>query len=380
MFFYLHIPFCRQKCRYCKFALTPKFDELKIRTYIDALKREIEAFFQETPFYSPLSGGQEWSPPDKGGTGSLQSIYLGGGTPSILTVEQIAEIFEVFQLYSGEKIPPTPLSQGGKIEITLESNPEDITEEYLAGIAGLGVNRLSLGIQTMNSESLRMTGRADSNESIFRALDVIASGPIENISIDLIAGLPATVSGQAVSDLTEIFSRITPKHASIYMLENESYPLDWKHYLPNEETIWSEYLSGMEWLESKGFRRYELSNFAKPGFESKHNRSYWNHSEYRGFGLSAASFINGERFTNSSSFIGYYRGEKQSKDILSSDLIRIERIMFGMRTGGVSLDDIGNREMLDLFVEDGLLERDKNKVFPTSTWIFLIDYIIGELI
>ena len=123
----------------------------------------------------------------------------------------------------------------------------------------------------------------------------------------------------------------------------------------------------MEWLESKGFRRYELSNFAKPGFESKHNRSYWNHSEYRGFGLSAASFINGERFTNSSSFIGYYRGEKQSKDILSSDLIRIERIMFGMRTGGVSLDDIGNREMLDLFVEDGLLERDKNKVFPTST-------------
>jgi len=167
----------------------------------------------------------------------LQSIYLGGGTPSILTVEQIAEIFEVFQLYSGEKIPPTPLSQGGKIEITLESNPEDITEEYLAGIAGLGVNRLSLGIQTMNSESLRMTGRADSNESIFRALDVIASGPIENISIDLIAGLPATVSGQAVSDLTEIFSRITPKHASIYMLENESYPLDWKHYLPNEETI-----------------------------------------------------------------------------------------------------------------------------------------------
>lgn len=128
-----------------------------------------------------------------------------------------------------------------------------------------------------------MIGRADSNESIFLALACIKESSIENISIDLIAGLPATTQGQIVTDLEEIFSHITPKHVSIYMLEDESYPANWKTHLPNEEEIQTEYLSGMQWLETKGFRRYELSNFAIPGFESKHNQSYWNHSNYRGF-------------------------------------------------------------------------------------------------
>lgn len=126
-------------------------------------------------------------------------------------------------------------------------------------------------------------GRADSNEAIFRALECISGGSIENISIDLIAGLPHTSSGQIVSDLEQIFSRISPKHVSIYMLENENYPENWESYLPSEEIIRSEYLSGAEWLQKKGFHRYELSNFAQRGFESRHNQSYWNHSNYRGF-------------------------------------------------------------------------------------------------
>lgn len=128
-----------------------------------------------------------------------------------------------------------------------------------------------------------MVGRSDSNESIFRALDVIANGPIDNVCIDLIAGLPAINSGQIVADLIEIFSHITPKHVSIYMLEDESYPASWKPRLPSEEMIRNEYLSGAQWLQSKGFYRYELSNFALPGFESRHNQSYWNHSDYYGF-------------------------------------------------------------------------------------------------
>ncbi len=114
MFFYIHIPFCRQKCQYCHFALTPKFNELKVRIYIDALKKEIEMFFVENP----------------GNT--IETIYFGGGTPSILTGEQLAEILDIFRKH---KIPPAPLSQGGKVEITLESNPEDITSEYLSTLA-----------------------------------------------------------------------------------------------------------------------------------------------------------------------------------------------------------------------------------------------------
>jgi len=145
------------------------------------------------------------------------------------------------------------------------------------------VNRLSLGIQTLNEKALHIVGRADSNKAIFCALECISTGPIENISIDLIAGLPYTTAGQIVSDLEQIFSYMTPKHVSIYMLENENYPVNWKRYLPSEEIIREEYVSGVQFLQNHGFHRYELSNFAQPGFESKHNQSYWNHFNYRGF-------------------------------------------------------------------------------------------------
>lgn len=352
MFFYLHIPFCRQKCLYCKFALTPKFDELKIRTYIDALKREMVDFFALNP-----------------GVG-IETIYFGGGTPSILTRKHIDEILEIFRRQEGFVSPS---------EVTLEANPEDISEDYLVTLSELWINRLSLGIQTLNSESLQMVGRADSNEYIFRALQAIAKGPIENISIDLIAGLPSTVEWQVTTDLAEIFRFVSPKHVSIYMLEDETYPKNWKKHLPSEEMIRSEYLSGVGWLKAHGLDRYELSNFAKPGFESKHNQAYWNHSPYRGFWLSAASFTDGKRYTNHTSFGGYYQGKKET-DVLSLESLRIERMMFGLRTSWISLDEAGNDSKLDVLVQEGLLEKRQNKVFPTSTWIFLIDYIISELI
>ncbi len=172
MFFYIHIPFCRQKCLYCKFALTPKLNELKIRTYIDALKAEIEGFFAENPDVS------------------IESIYFGGGTPSVLSAHQFGEILSVFDSQRPVSFKETGLKN---IEITLEANPEDISDAYLEELSRLGINRLSLGIQTLNNEALRMVGRADSSESIFRALESISQSPIKNISIDLIAGLPGII-------------------------------------------------------------------------------------------------------------------------------------------------------------------------------------------
>lgn len=353
MLFYIHIPFCRQKCLYCKFALTPHFNEIKIRTYIDALKQEMRGFFLTHPDVS------------------IETIYFGGGTPSVLSGNQLSEILDVLREQRGFS---------GIREITLESNPEDITPEYLQVLSDLWIDRLSMGVQTLNVNSLRMVGRADSNEPIFQAFQSIADGPIKNISIDLIAGLPGTVPWQVKSDLNEIFSHVTPKHVSIYMLEDESYPTSWKKHLPSEEIIRSEYLSGVEWLKNNGFHRYELSNFAMQRFESQHNRSYWNHSPYRGFWLGAASFTDGKRSTNSSSFTGYYRWGRQEEESLTQESFRIERIMFGFRTDWVLLDDITDTGKVGKFVAEGLLERRENKVFLTSTWIFLNDYIIGELI
>ncbi len=329
MFFYIHIPFCRQRCLYCKFALTPEYNELKIHTYIAALSREIGDFFQANPDVS------------------IETIYFWGGTPSVLSPSQIADILGIFPTQKDFQTPR---------EITLESNPEDITTEYLQNISDLGITRLSLGIQTLCTESLQKVGRADSNEPIYQALDIIANGPIENVSIDLIAWLPCTTPWQITRDLEEVLSRISPKHVSIYMLEDESYPEDWKSYLPGEEAIRQEYLSGVEWLKSKWFYRYELSNFALPGFESKHNRSYWNHSPYRGFWLSAASFFQGARFVNSSSFSGYYRWESKTEWVLSEESLRIERMMFGMRTQGIDRRDISDGAKLAQLIEQGLLE------------------------
>lgn len=303
MFFYLHIPFCRQKCLYCKFALTSRFDDLKIETYVRAMKREIWDFLDAHPHVT------------------VESIYFGGGTPSILSSSQIAKILEVFRTHSFSSI----------IEITMEANPEDITPGYLEAISALGVNRLSLGVQTLNDQALATVGRSPSSVAM-RALDTLVCGPIENISLDLIAGLPHVKKGQILSDLGTIFDHITPKHVSIYMLEDEAYPSDWIASLPGEEAIREEYLSGMNYLQERGFRRYELSNFGQACYESRHNRAYWNHSESRGFGLSAASFVGGVRSTNSASFSGYYRHDVIQDGTLSEESLRIERIMFGMRT------------------------------------------------
>ncbi|MDP2103404.1 MAG: radical SAM family heme chaperone HemW [Candidatus Gracilibacteria bacterium] len=363
LFSYLHIPFCRQKCLYCKFALTPEFDDLRVRTYIDALKREIMEFFRNLP--------------DKGSAGGLQSIYFGGGTPSILSGGQIGEILDIFRQTRPVSSKETSLRE---TEITLEANPEDITREYVDTLSTLGVNRLSLGVQTLNSESLRAVGRAELNDSILRALDILEESPIANISVDLIAGLPHTRPGQMMEDLEEIFAHVSPKHVSIYMLEDEVYPESWRTALPTEEMIQNEYLSGVKWLEDHGFHRYELSNFALPGYESRHNRAYWDHSEYRGFGLSAASFIGGRRFANSSSFAGYFRGEVVDDGCLDEEALRIERMMFGLRTQGVHVSDIQRQDILQKFVSDGLLKIREKKILPTSTGIFLIDYIMGELL
>ena len=352
MFFYIHIPFCRQKCQYCKFALTPKFDELKISTYLHVLKKEIGDFFESNTHVS------------------VETIYFGGGTPSILTAHQLEEILSIFRRQPGSQ----SLS-----EITLESNPEDITREYLRSLYDIWINRLSLGVQTFNTDTLRIVWRSDSNTYIFSALKSIAEGPIENISCDLIVGLPHTSPWQIVSDLTTLFEIMSPKHMSIYMLEDETYPKNWKPHLGGEETVRSEYLAGALWLKTRGFEQYEISNFAKPGFASKHNTSYWNHSPYRGFGLSAASYIDGSRSTNHTSFSGYYQG-KHTIDVLSSESLRIERIMFGLRTCWVATTDLDDPKKVEILLHGWLIEKRENKVFLTSTWIFLIDYIIGELI
>ncbi len=370
MHYYIHIPFCRQRCPYCKFALTPIFDEAKKRRYIAYLKEEIRSYFLSFSEGESLSEKNR-SSLRKDDKTEISTIYFGWGTPSVLSHSELRDILECFPNYRSAS------------EITLESNPEDITEDYVRGLFELGVTRLSMWVQTLNDASLKEIHRSN-KKRIYEALESIEVAR-ENkqwiyINVDFILGLPYTLPGETLDWIQELHTKFPfISHTSIYMLEDEKYPKHWKANSITETEMQKEFLDIMEYFESIGWHHYELSNFAKPWYESQHNQSYWDHSPYRGFGLSASSFEWEKRWTNSSSFAGYYRWEKEGEEILTKEAIKIEEIMFGMRRDGVEKSLIEENKYRQLITE-WLLEIRWEKLFPTKTWIFLLDHIIGELI
>ncbi|MDD2694066.1 MAG: radical SAM protein [Candidatus Gracilibacteria bacterium] len=434
-YFYLHIPFCRQKCPYCKFALTPIFDDMKKRRYLEYLKREIRGYFS-------ISSTNLL-------TNQPATIYFGGGTPSILTTTEVREILECFpevpflkelseakrkaedfSWISQEKNPPYPPLQRGFPEISFECNPEDITEGYVRRLFDLGINRISLGVQSLNNTTLQSIHRSD-RESIFHALDAIQSiynrgktiiggsgvetvgvrGKIENggakrtsfsttetfdtfgyksmendmkrnisINMDFILGLPFSKPGETLRNIQELhekFPFIT--HTSVYMLEEGMYPKDWKKNSINEIEIEQEYAAICKHFESLGWNHYEISNWAKPEYESVHNRGYWNHTNYRGFGLSATSYEDGKRWENSTSFSHYYRGENISSEKLTPEQIELEEIIFGIRT--FSLDaQIFPREIVEELTQEGAIKIEDERIILTPAGIFRENTIIAKLI
>ena len=359
--FYIHIPFCKQKCPYCKFALTPVFDEFKKKRYIEYLKKEIKEYFQWwKKIYEDPETGSGWQ----------KTIYFWGWTPSILTPTEIKEILEYFPFY-----------RKTETEITLESNPEDITEEYISSILKLWINRISVGVQTLNERSLTEIHRSNP-ESIFDALSCVNDTQI-SLNTDFILGLPYTKSGetlQAIKKLHKSFPNIT--HTSVYMLEDELYPKDWKVNSISENELKSEFLEIIEYFKSIGWIHYEFSNWAKPGYESVHNGAYWNHSNSRGFWLSSASYEDEKRWNNSSSFTWYYRGIIENEEILTDEQIDIETMMFWLRTGGWNpeIQTIASPQKIQKLINTGLIEVIENNIKPTKTWIFMIDHIMGELL
>ena len=420
MHYYIHIPFCRQKCPYCKFALTPIFDEVKKRRYIAYLKEEIRGYFasvarEEQAIQEKNTNSFSWL--DRHASLAMtetRTIYFGWGTPSVLSHDELQSILECFPDYRRVS------------EISFESNPEDITGDYVRGLLDLGVTRLSMWVQTVNDRSLKEIHRSSKKsiyealESIRRALEdkkwnkgseisqkqeiqgrkvfskgvysVVSDWEINfsndevrsfseiSINVDFILGLPYTLPWEILEWIQELhkkFPFIT--HTSVYMLEDEEYPKHWKEKSIRELELQKEFLDIMKYFESIGWHHYELSNFAKPWYESKHNQSYWDHSPYRGFGLSASSFEWKRRWSNSSSFAGYYRWEKENEETLTPETLTIENIMFGMRRNGVEKSLLQENKYKPLITE-WLIEIRWEKLFPTKTWIFLLDHIMGELI
>jgi oxygen-independent coproporphyrinogen-3 oxidase len=275
---YLHVPFCQQHCHYCAFPISLA-GEGRHAPYVDRLLRELD--LAEIP-------------------GEPDTVYLGGGTPSLLSPELIARLLEGVGRPGGGtgKSPPR--------EVSIEVNPGTLDPERLDVYRDLGVNRVSLGAQSFDGIDLDEMGRLHSPAQIVKDFERLRDAGFDNVSIDLIAGLPGQ-DASAWSANLEWVERLGPDHVSIYMLELDEGSA-WKRTAPArgaEEAAADLYAMAQDRLGGMGYRHYEISNWARPGRECRHNLGYWTHRPYRGLGLGAHSFIDEKRFGNTRSMSEY---------------------------------------------------------------------------
>lgn len=253
---YIHIPFCKKKCFYCDFNSFDNKIEL-IDEYVSALKKEISYYNLET----------------------LETIYIGGGTPSFIDSQYIVDLLKLL-----------PKAK----EITIEVNPCTVTKEKLLDYKKAGVNRISMGLQTINNCILKTIGRAHTFEDFEKAYKLIKNVGFDNINVDLMFGLPTQTLNDFKKSVDYLIS-IEPTHISCYslILHNDIF-----ENLPSDDEERSMYYYTKEKLKASGYEHYEISNFSKEGFKSKHNLAYWNQKEYAGVGAGASSYISNTRYTN----------------------------------------------------------------------------------
>lgn len=358
-FCYIHIPFCESKCRYCKFASFWNIDSKKIELYMVQLMKEIKSS-HATPLL-------------KGGGNFLKSIYFGWWTPSILESEQIWKIVSTINSIT---------NFDDNMEISLEINPQYISLEKLKEYKRIWINRLSLWIQTLNDKSLKEIWRS-SKFSIFETFDKIKKIWFQNVSIDFIIWLPNVKVWETKKDIEYILNKYSfIKHISVYMLEDQYYPWNWKQISISEDEFLEEYTNIKKYLETKWFYSYEISNFAKKGFECKHNKAYWNHDNVYWFWLWAHSFVNNTRFSNSDKFVKYYSFEREVEEKLSEEDLFIENVMFRLRTDWLNKELYMklNISKIEYFIEKKYLEKKSDRIILSDKGVLVLDYILKEIL
>lgn len=318
---YLHIPFCRRRCYYCDFAVSVVGDRrhgensTQIQNYVQVLIQEIQ---QESVEKS---------------TDPLQTIFFGGGTPSLLSVAQLEQILKTLDHKFG-------MAQNA--EISMEIDPGTFDLEKLQGYVSLGVNRVSLGVQAFQDELLKLCGRSHTVEEIFSAVDWIEKVGISNFSLDLISGLPNQIL-ETWQDSLNSLCAINPPHVSIYDLIIEDKTPFSRYYqpgetpLPTDETTAEMYRLAQQMLTQRGYDHYEISNYAKPGYQCQHNLVYWKNQSYYGFGMGAASYVEGYRFTRPRKTQEYGAWVEGSNRLEKAEFVNtpldqfLETLMLGLR-------------------------------------------------
>jgi len=365
---YLHIPFCRQACSYCDFYFVTRTD--RISDYVDALCAEIRS----SSFDEPIT-----------------TVYFGGGTPSRLPIPDLARIIDTlvqrFDLSAVE-------------EITLEANPDDIQPESLAGMKALGITRLSLGVQSFQPERLAFMNRAHSAEQAHQCLDWVNEAGFATWTADLIYGNPGQTLDELDADIDALLGH-QPPHVSAYALTIEprtrlGKQLETGRLTEVDDAIVAAHMDRVsQRLTQAGLARYEVSNFAKPGHESKHNARYWTHTPYVGLGPAAHSFDGARRWSNVRDLAAYVAsgGLDVARDLetLTTTQMAEERLMMGLRTReGLSRTELRERYRYGLgarqegvirtMVAQGWMDDDSERIRLTASGYALADAITLRII
>lgn len=362
---YIHIPFCKTICLYCNF-LTFAHKNKKIPEYVEAMIHEIQERGKSYKNYQ------------------LETIYFGGGTPSLIDSSYIEKILAA--VIANFKIAKNP-------EISIECNPESINEAKLKHYQKVGISRFSLGIQSFNKNILRRIARPHDHLTIYKALEAIKKSDIKNFGADFIMGLPDQTLEQFKQELETIL-KYRPPHLSFYFLSYDTKKIDlFIKDCPNEETQIKMYEHLNKTLKKAGYIHYEVSNYALPGFESKHNQRYWEQKDYLGIGVGAHSIVNKKMWENSSDFEAYIVNPLPTCNEMEIDpeLERMEFIMLSLRTNkGLDLKEykkrFGNKEsekvltQAETYIKSKHLVLIENKIIPTEKGFLILESITQKLI
>lgn len=369
---YVHIPFCIRKCQYCDFLSFPA-DRAGQKSYIDSLIKEI--FLWKKTVSAPVA----------------DTVFIGGGTPSVLDITELHRLFE--SLHKAFDIK-------NNTEFTVECNPGTVTEEKLRLMREAGVNRISLGIQSTFDEELQALGRIHSYREATESYKLARRIGFENINIDLMAAIPKQTVSSYEKSLQRIIA-LSPEHISSYSLIIEEGTPFFERYEKeppvDEDTDRRMYERTKELLDSAGYKRYEISNYAKAGKECRHNLKYWKREEYLGAGLGAASFLNGCRFQNESEMSLYRKCLEEGtiptteKEVLSKEEAMAEFMYLGLRCiDGIQIQtfertfshNFKNKygKMVEKMVKEGLLKEENGRIFLTGRGIDLSNRVFAEFI
>ena len=369
---YIHIPFCVKKCAYCDFY---SMCDLSLReAYVDALIAQIKSFRAEAK------------------NRIVDTIYIGGGTPSILSGEQILRILKTVR---------KAFKVSEDAEITLEANPGTLNPEKLVAYHEAGVNRLSIGLQSANEKELSTLGRIHTKEEFERSFLLARLEGFQNINVDIMYALPEQTE-QTLSETLDYVIGFDPDHISFYGLtiepetpfgrNKEIEPL-----LPAEDVQVEMYLSSADKLEAAGFFQYEISNFSKPGFECRHNMRYWKLDEYLGFGPAAHSFFNGTRFSYAKSIRNFILNPCQRHQLIEThettteENAAFEFVMLGFRLrAGIDTAEYAERfgedfdvkygERMQPFIEKEYIMKTKNGYRLSRRGFLISNYILSEIL